>query len=362
MTLVEWLRDKGVLVKKGEVIAVLETSKASFDLQAEQQGYFTPLAESGTEIKVGQVIAALTATQDEEVHLPEELPVAVLATAVQPKSWTKKAELLAQKYKIDIAKIAETLGKESIGEADVEAFAKNNHAPAHETSDATDLVNDVYVTNRQQRILLIGAGLGAAIVADIIARTPQQRLIGILDDNPKLQDKRFMGSPILGKIAEVPALWERGAFDTMVIAISTLLKLRADLYEKFSAMGIPFANVIDPTVSICSNVQMGQGNIIFGFCRIGACTFIGNNNFISAYTNIEHHNTLGSHCTFGPGVLTSGDVKINDRVKFGTGIFIEPHLTIGANSVVSSGVVLTTNVPDNSIVKAKANFSIQPLK
>ena len=105
---------------------------------------------------------------------------------------------------------------------------------------------------------------------------------------------------------------------------------------------------------------MGSGNMIMGFCRIGPECEIGDDNFLSAYINLEHHNRLGSHCTFGPGVVTSGGVTIGSQVSFGTGIFIEPRLTIGDKSMIASGVVLTTNVPEHSIVKGKTNFSIYP--
>jgi acetyltransferase-like isoleucine patch superfamily enzyme len=94
---------------------------------------------------------------------------------------------------------------------------------------------------------------------------------------------------------------------------------------------------------------------------LGPCTKIGNNNFLSSCVNLEHHNRLGSYCTFGPSVSTSGEVVIGDDVKFGTGIFIEPCVKIGENSVVASGAILVGAVPANSIVKTKLNYTISRL-
>ena len=59
------------------------------------------------------------------------------------------------------------------------------------------------------------------------------------------------------------------------------------------------------------------------------------------------------------GVMMSSLVKIGARVKFGTGIFIEPKLVVGSDSIIGSGAILTRDIPHNSIVKTKINYSIR---
>ncbi len=362
MVLIEWTKAAGTLVKKGEVIGVLETSKSSYEIQSDGAGYLTTFVDAGSDVTVGQTIGALAETADAVVSLPQAAAVATVDDAQAERNWTKKAEILAGKHNLDIAAIGRERAGSMVNEADIEAIvAARKGAPSISVADATDIADEVFPTNRQQRILLLGGGMGATLVLDVLTRVPNQRAVGILDDNPKIQGKTVMGVPVIGRMDDIVSLWERKAFDGAVIAISTLLKLRNDLFNKFTALGIPFANVIDPTVAVSSNVSIGTGNVIFGFCRIGTCTTIGDNNFISAYVNIEHHNTLGDCCTFGPGLWTSGDVKLGSRIRFGTGIFVEPHIVIGDDSIVASGTVLTANVPPKSIVKTKANFSIQPL-
>lgn len=76
-------------------------------------------------------------------------------------------------------------------------------------------------------------------------------------------------------------------------------------------------------------------------CHFGRTTKrSGDNNFLSALSGIEHHCTLGSHCSFGPAVVTSSRVHIDDRVRFGTGIHIEPGIQIGEDSVIASGLAI----------------------
>jgi acyl-[acyl carrier protein]--UDP-N-acetylglucosamine O-acyltransferase len=149
--------------------------------------------------------------------------------------------------------------------------------------------------------------------------------------------------------------FENNLFDFAVIAVSTSISFRKKIFTDLTNIGIPFGNLIHPTAYIGFDCIIGTGNIILPFVSVGPCTEIGNNNFISAHSNIEHHNCLGSHCTFGPGVMMSGTVTIEDQVKFGTGVFVEPRLSIGHNSIISSCSIITKTVPSNTIVFSKQN-------
>jgi len=356
VTLVEWLKEDGQEVKKGEVLGVIETSKATAEIEAEGNGYFRPIAKPGDRVRVGAVLCVLTDTPDEPLDQLFQAEVPAVDHEWQRESfsrrWTKKAELLARKYGINIEEIP-AVGV--IREADVEKWAKERVTPAK----VRDLVDDVYPDNRATRCLLIGGGRGAVQVLDIIWRTGQLRPVGIVDDNPRLQDKLIMGVKVIGTIQDVLDLYHEGIFDAAVITFSNDLTARARVFEELMRQGVPFVNVIDPSVRIHSNVRLGVGNVIIANSRIGACTVIGNNNFFSAFTNIEHHNTIGSHCTFGPGVMTSSRVIIGDRVRLGTGIFIEPGVTVGDESVIASGSIITMNVPPRSIVKSRVTTVVR---
>lgn len=59
--LVKWRRKLGEPVKKGDVIAEIETDKAVMEVEAFEDGYLSgPLAAEGTEAPVGQVIGYIT--------------------------------------------------------------------------------------------------------------------------------------------------------------------------------------------------------------------------------------------------------------------------------------------------------------
>ncbi len=57
---VEWSKDGGQRVNRGEVVATAETTKSVFDIEASASGYLYPLVEAGAEAAVGAVIAAVS--------------------------------------------------------------------------------------------------------------------------------------------------------------------------------------------------------------------------------------------------------------------------------------------------------------
>lgn len=351
-TLVAWLVSPGEAVSKGQVIGEIETTKAIVEVEAEADGYFWPLVEPRQTVRVGEAFAVITETPTQPGELPRDDERD--AGLGEEHRWTRKAELLAKRYGIRLEDIP-VVGV--IQEADVERFVRSGKRAA---GSVKDLIDDVYTEGRAERVLVVGGGRGAVQVLDILWRCTRQRPAGIVDDNPDLEGKVIMGVPVFGRIDAAIDLWERKAFDAAVISFSNDIRRRFEVYEALAGRGIRFTNVVDPSVHIHSNVNIGIGNIIIAGSRLGSCTMIGNNNFISAFCNIEHHNVVGSHCTFGPGVVTSSRVRIGDRVRFGTGIFIEPGVSIGSDSVVASGAVLGFDIPDGSLVKVRADIVVRP--
>jgi sugar O-acyltransferase (sialic acid O-acetyltransferase NeuD family) len=364
-TLVEWNKASGQPVHKGEIVATAETTKSIFEIEAPAGGYLTALAALGDEVAIGAVIAALSA---EPVTIEQarawgaalETP-SVPAAPAGAKGWTVKAELLAQRHGIMVADVP--AAGERVTEADVQAYLdeRRRRPAAAPPAAAADLVDDRYPQGRIQRLLIVGGGNGAVQILDVLARRAHQRAVAIVDDNAALHGKRIAGVPIVGAIDADRAaeLLAAGEFDAAVISVSTSIPFRARVFSEWQARGIPFANVIHPSAVVGMNVQWGAGNVVMALCHIGACAVIGDNNFVSACCSIEHHNVLGSHCSFGPAVVTSSRVRIGDRVRFGTGIFVEPGVEIGADSVIASGLALTQHVPERSLVKAKVGYTIR---
>jgi acetyltransferase-like isoleucine patch superfamily enzyme len=203
-----------------------------------------------------------------------------------------------------------------------------------------------------ERIAIVGAGLGATQVIDILQAAGTGTAVAIADDDASRWAGEVMGVPVVGGFDRLVTLFGKGAFDAAIIAIGQV-PARARLREALVANGIPLANAIDPTARITSGVTFGTGNIVCAFCHFGVGTVVGDNNFLSAYNSYDHHNRLGSDIATGPACTTSGRVVLGNRIRLGTGIHMEPYVELGDDVQVASGSVIVTSVPAGHAVKRR---------
>lgn len=82
-TIAEWAKADGDYVVRGQDIVVIDTEKASADLQAEHSGILRILSNAGEDVTIGQVIGRIEAV-DKEPAPEQEKPLHVAAPTPQP--------------------------------------------------------------------------------------------------------------------------------------------------------------------------------------------------------------------------------------------------------------------------------------
>jgi pyruvate dehydrogenase E2 component (dihydrolipoamide acetyltransferase) len=87
-TIVEWKKKSGDAVKTGDVLAEVESDKATFDLEAEADGVLTVIVEQGVPAKIGAPIARIGEAGEAAPAKPKEEP---------PKAATKEKPAKAEK-------------------------------------------------------------------------------------------------------------------------------------------------------------------------------------------------------------------------------------------------------------------------
>jgi UDP-GlcNAc:undecaprenyl-phosphate/decaprenyl-phosphate GlcNAc-1-phosphate transferase len=71
----------------------------------------------------------------------------------------------------------------------------------------------------RRRILVVGAGQAGRGVARDLRGAADVRVVGFLDDNPRLRRRRVQGVPVLGSIGDAPAVLESTRSDELVVTI-----------------------------------------------------------------------------------------------------------------------------------------------
>ncbi|MFN4019168.1 MAG: 2-oxo acid dehydrogenase subunit E2 [Erythrobacter sp.] len=122
-TLARWLVKVGDTVASGDVMAEIETDKATMEFEAVDEGVIAEiLIAEGTEgVKVGAVIARLAVEGEEAALAPAPTPAAAAAAhAIDGPAATPTAKKLAEANGIDLASITGTGPKGKITKDDVE--------------------------------------------------------------------------------------------------------------------------------------------------------------------------------------------------------------------------------------------------
>ncbi len=121
-TLAKWLVKVGDTVTSGDVMAEIETDKATMEFEAVDEGVIAEiLIAEGTEgVKVGAVIARLAVEGEEAAPTPAPAPAAEAPAAEGPAA-TPTARKLAELNGVDLASVTGSGPKGKITKEDVEA-------------------------------------------------------------------------------------------------------------------------------------------------------------------------------------------------------------------------------------------------
>jgi 2-oxoglutarate dehydrogenase E2 component (dihydrolipoamide succinyltransferase) len=98
VTLVKWLKKDGDYVNRDEVIAELESEKATFELNAEQAGALKTLVTEGETIKIGDVVCSIDTAAEKPASAPE--PVKKETAAPAPKQEALPTKTITSDAKI----------------------------------------------------------------------------------------------------------------------------------------------------------------------------------------------------------------------------------------------------------------------
>jgi acetyltransferase-like isoleucine patch superfamily enzyme len=354
---VAWFAENGQWVNANVRLVTVETSKAVLEIETPDEGYLMHLANVNDEIALTEPIAILFDTVDalkaHEAQLTADRAAAGgLGTATRA---SLKAIKRAEELGIDLSTLSTG---NLITVKDVEAAAK-----ARQTVDFSRLPQPLTADATVERVVLIGGGLGATQVLDILAGSSEKKAVAVVDDKPDTWGGDVAGIPVVGPPDRLKTLYEERTFDAAIVAISTSVVARKKFRDMCQEAGIPLTNAIDKTSKVATGVTMGTGNVICAFCHIGTWTRIGDNNFISAYNSFDHHNVLGSDISTGPACFTSSRVTLGDQVRLGTGIHIEPGVELGDRVQVASGATIVMSVPADHVVKTKSvTTTVVPLR
>jgi sugar O-acyltransferase (sialic acid O-acetyltransferase NeuD family) len=340
VTVRAWNVARGQKVNVGDEIAVLETTKAAFNLEAESAGYLYPMVEIGTEVLVRSVLAVLLDQPDEmvlEAFLAKFRREQAEASASRPAEGaeqnvqlTAKARALVEKTGVDISSLP--VGR-VIRERDVLQLLGRNQARPHR--------------DPSRIVAVYGASQGGIAAVEAIRAMGGYAVAAFLDDTPNLAGGSVFGLPVWsGMQLEKLASLGVGAVASHIAERQFRLQMR----DRVLAAGLVMLNVIHPKAFVSPSVQMGVGNVIKAGAIVDTEVQLGDCCIIDNGAMAPHHNVIGDACHLAPGVTLGGGCSIGERTLIGIGSKIASRIQIGRDVIVLPGSVVLRDVPDGVLV------------
>jgi sugar O-acyltransferase (sialic acid O-acetyltransferase NeuD family) len=313
----------------GDVICELETSKATYDIEAEYEGFVYILYDLYENILVGNPLAIVSDVQLNEIELKLETNklISINEQTFSNSNITKKAQLLIDKNEIDISSIK----KEIITEKDVQ-----------ELLDKAKLRDEAGISFRQDDLVIVGIGGHAGMCIDILRQNAKYNIVGFVDDNVT-NDEKF-GLKYLGNLSCIEEFAKKGlCYAVLGIGFIGNLKKREKVYNYLTSF-VTVPTIIHKSAIVEPSAKIDEGCQIMAGAIIGSNVLIGENCIINSGAILSHDTLIsdGSHLT--PGATLAGHVKIGKRVTVGMCSTIYIGLEISDDSVIANGKSVIDNI------------------
>lgn len=195
------------------------------------------------------------------------------------------------------------------------------------------------------KVIIIGAGGQAQVVAGILHQDPRVSLEGFIDIDNAKKGQLIDGKPILGSHRLLLGLRKKGVKHA-IIAIGDN-EIRKQRFLELKKLGFTMINAIDNSANISKPIILGEGVVIAPGVNISFNVKIGDNCIINTACVVEHNSCIGNHTHIGPNVAIAGSTTIGNQVFIGIGSSIIDFLKIGNNITIGAGSVVLSNIPDN---------------
>lgn len=335
---------EGDPVEKGQVVAVIETTKSTGEVETEASGYLVGLHyEEGDTVRAGEVLAYIgdsPTAQDSTLS-----PWAVEGMEKQEGvSGSPGLRITAPARKLALE---EGLDLESLprGPLVTKQMVKEYLVPKTPPSP-------IEVPQDENRILIYGAGGHGRSLADMILTLGNYELVGFLDDGYEPGEVIF-GKKVLGGAEKLPELADQG----IRLAINGVggigdLASRLRVYELLREAGFHCPTLIHPTAFVELSAVLEDGVQVFPFAYVGTDVQVGYGAIINTGAIVSHECSLAPYINLSPGATLAGGVTVDQASLVGMRATINLNVHVGWRARIGNGATVKADVPDSGVVPA----------
>ena len=345
VVLVEWLVDSGARVGKGDMIALLETSKGTFEVEAQAEGYLFYRYKEGEHVPVGETLAVIANERSFplETILSKHADIECVDTGTEAGKtlrFSKGALKLIEKHQLDKSIFSSAA---MVIKKDVERFLKNRD------ESGAPISNQVECFENAQKVLIIGGSSHAKTCIDILRHMKTFAIVGIIAGRDQSVGDEVFGVPVIGHDDDLRRYFEEGCrFCINAIGSAGNHSLRWEVYTRLKRQGFFLPNIIHPSATIEPTATIGESNQIMANSLVDSNSKLGNNCIVNAGAVISHDCTLHDNVHIAPGAILAGNVVVERNTLIGVNVAVYMGVRIGSNVIVPNGRVVNSDIPPNT--------------
>jgi len=329
-------------VRRGDVVCVVETSKASAELESEWDGYTGPVAvRVGDRVEAGRLICEVfDRLPERSEHSSEER--AEEAGSPDMKL-SRSATKLARESGIDLSLLP---AGRFVTEADVRALI--DVADEHVTIDES-----ILAAAGERSLVVFGAGGHAKTLIDLVRSSTDYEPLCVADDDRDAAAD-VLGVPVVPGSALATLHAQGVPFAVNAVGAIGRIQTRIDVGRRLEALGFELPALVDGTAFVAASASLAAGAQVFAGAAVCAAAEVGRQAIVNTGAIVSHDCRIGNHAHIAPGAILAGAVEIDEGTLVGMGTTVNIGVRIGARSIVGNGAVVNEDVPASTIVPANS--------
>jgi sugar O-acyltransferase (sialic acid O-acetyltransferase NeuD family) len=328
-------------VRRGEVVCVVETSKATAELESEWDGYTGPVSvRVGDRVEAGRVICEIFERPPER---SEGSPGASAEAGAANLRLSRSAARLAQEAGLDLTVLP---AGRFVTEADVRALIDP-------TAGAVAVDESILAAAGGRSLVVFGAGGHAKSLIDLIRCGSEYEPLCVADDDPGAATD-VLGVPVVAGSA-LATLREHGvAYAVNAVGAIGRIQSRIAVGRRLEELGFELPALVDTTAFLAASSTVAAGAQVFAGAAVCSAAEVGRSAIVNTGAIVSHDCRVGDYAHVAPGAILAGAVEVGEGTLLGMGATVNIGVRIGARSIVGNGAVVNEDVPANAIVQANS--------
>ena len=335
---------EGAAIQQGQVVAVIETTKSTGEIESEASGYLVGLRFSeGETLQAGEVLGYIGMSPDaSDPSLPPWADT-------QPLNVDREPALTGLRITEPARELALAQG---LSLEDLPQGTLVTRETVMALASSKKQIERASIPDGEKRMIIYGAGGHGCSLAALVRHSEGYEILGFLDDGLP-EGMPVDGLPVLGGDEKLVELAQAG----IRLAVNGVggigdLPARLSVYRKLAEAGFFCPSVIHRTAFLEKSARLADGVQVYPMAYVGVRVQVGYGCIINTGAIVSHDCNLAPYVNLSPGATLAGGVVVGEATLVGMRATINLNVSIGKRARIGNGATVKQDVPDGGIVPA----------